>query len=593
MLYQFKDYLNEKYCKPLYRVPIDLAFGCPHRDINGKGCIFCSEDGARARHLTRHLDLKTQVSNGINYVEERYRANGNYIAYFQSYTNTNASVDILKKYYEEVLSFADFKMVIISTRPDCLPDDVLEYLSELNNHYELWVELGVQSSNDNTLKRINRGHDFSLSEEAVKKLSSLNIKTAAHIILGLPGENINDYRNTINKLSSLPFGGIKIHNLLILKKSPLAKVYKDINFSLMNEYEYASALIDVIRRTPSNWPLMRINTDAPPEDVIAPKWSLSKGQFLELIKNSMQKYGYKQSDLVGVKKSNCNSKSVASFLKVKTDDNSFTFYHPLFKENFHSLAGAASEAKRKFIEPSMLKEKLQTTKRCIKILDVGFGLGYNAIAAIKTTLKYGGEIKITSLELNSISLVLAKELYKNNTIEFNIIDSLLQNNVWKYDSAKIKILLGDARAKTKNLTEQFDIVFMDGFSPAKNPELWTFDFIREIKKRLSHDGIIVTYSSAFSVIGALLRNGLHIGSTKPFGRKKGGIIASCKKENIVTSLSDKATNITLKSTAGVPYRDPGFSWSTKKIIQHRDKIVKRLQNKGILKWYKPTLSVLS
>ena len=612
IIYQFKDYLIKKYGKPLYRVSIDLALDCPHRDKTGNGCIFCTEDGAKARHLTRHLDLKTQVSEGIKYVERRYNANGNYIAYFQSYTNTNASVDILKKYYEEVLAQADFKMLIISTRSDCLPDDILEYLSELNNRYELWVELGVQSANDDTLKRINRGHDFSSVESAVKKLSALNIKTAAHIILGLPGENINDYRNTIHKLSCLPFSGIKIHNLLVLKKSPLAKVYNDINLHLMNEYEYASALIDIIRRIPSSWPLMRINADAPPENIIAPKWSLSKGQLLELIKNSMQQNGYMQGDLIegsaddsdkdndndndkdndkdkdndNDKDKDSDSKSIASFLKVKTNDDSFTFYHPVFRENFHSLAGAASEAKKKFIEPAMLKEKLQSNNKCINILDIGFGLGYNAIAAVKAVQKYGGKVKIISLELNNTPLTLAKDLYKEGTVEFDIINTLLHNNVWNSNSAGIEIKYGDARNSIRQIIEKIDIVFMDGFSSAKNPELWTFDFIREIVKKISQEGLIVTYSSAFPVRGAFLRNKLNVGTTKPFGRKKGGTIASLNTKNINILLSEKEANIVLKSTAGVSYRDPELNWPAKKILQYRDKLVKHLRNKGVPRWFK-------
>ena len=584
ILYQFKDYLIKKYGKPLFRVPIDLALDCPHRQTNVDGCIYCSEDGARARHLARHLDLKIQVAKGVEYVEKRYKANGNYIAYFQSYTNTNASIDVLKKHYEKVLSLADFKMLIISTRPDCLPDGVLEYLSELNQRYELWVELGVQTANDKTLEKINRGHNFAAVKTAVKKLSALNIKTAAHIILGLPGEDINDYRDTIHELARLPFSGLKVHNLIVLKKSPLAKIYKDIDLALLNEYEYASALIDIIRRTPADWPIMRINADAPPEDIIAPKWSLTKGQFLELIKSNMQKNEFSQGDLVGKKDSDRDSTSnIVSFFKVKTDDNSFTFYHPKFKENFHSLAGAASEAEKKFIEPARLEE---SSPEGVKILDIGFGLGYNVIAVIKHASTLELPIKIFSLELDHTPLMLAKELYKKGTLDFNIIDSLLQNNSWHSGSAKIEIQYGDARTTIQRLAEKFDIVFMDGFSSTKNPELWTFDFVREIVKKISQDGVIVTYSSAFPVKGAFLRNKLHVGITEPFGRKKGGTIASFNLEKIEKPLPKKDRNIILKSTAGIPYRDPNLNWSGKKIIQYRTKLVTHLRGKGVPRWHK-------
>ena len=517
-------------------------------------------------------------------------------------------------------------MIIISTRPDCLPNATLEYLSELNKKYELWIELGVQTAKDNTLKLINRGHDFSCTENAVKKLSALNIKTAAHIILGLPGENINDYRNTIYNLTKLPFSGIKIHNLLVLKNSPLAKMYGRIAIRPLNEYEYASALIDVIRRTPSNWPIMRINADANPEDIIAPKWTLAKGQFLELVKNTMRDNNFYQGELAGKKPSQEKTPNeLISYLKIKTDDNSYTFYHPVYKENYHTLAGAKTEAQKKFIEPSKLGFRLrsielrrtsQTTDHELQapdrrfnvrvspcpsvsvrdplpqspsatnILDIGFGLGYNAIAAIKEAQKYNGSIKVTSLELNNTPLTLAQQLYKKSTIDADIINKLLLNNQWSKDGNKIEILYGDARKTIQQITDKFDIVFMDGFSTTKNPELWTFDFIKEIVKRLHKDGIIVTYSSAFPVRGAFLKNKLFVGTTKPFGRKKGGTIASFLQSNIDLPLSKKDTNIILKSTAGVPYRDLILNWTPKEILQHRKKIVKRLQNKGIPSWFK-------
>ena len=598
---QFKNYLTEEYGKPLYRIPIDLAFGCPHRNQNGDGCIFCPEDGARARHLTRHLNLKEQVTKGIDYAERRYKANGNYIAYFQSYTNTNAPVETLKKYYEQVLSLAEFKMVIISTRPDCLPDDILEYLSELNNKYELWVELGVQTANDSTLKLINRGHDFSCTKSAVKELSALNIKTAAHIILGLPDENISDYRNTIYQLSTLPFSGIKIHNLLVLKKTPLAKMYGRIAIRPLNEYQYASAVIDVIRRTPANWPVMRINTDANPKDIIAPKWNLTKGQFLELIKTTMEENGFYQGELAGKKPSlekNIDHELI-SYLKIKTEDGSYTFYNPTYKENYHTLAGAAAETQKKFIEPGKLKERLQTTGyrlqkpttnnqqlTTINILDIGFGLGYNAIATIKEALQRNSSVKVTSLELNSTPLTLAQSIYKKDSLENNIISKMLEENKWEKDNNKIEILYGDARNTIQQIEGKFDIVFMDGFSTTKNPELWTFDFIKEIAKRLQTDGVIITYSSAFPVRGAFLRNKLFVGTTEPFGRKKGGTIASFSPKNIITPLAEKETNIILKSTAGIPYRDPTLNWSTKQILHQRSKTAKRLKSKGIPSWYK-------
>jgi len=214
-IYFFKDYLIDVYGKPLYRIPIDFALGCPHR-INGEGgCFFCAENGSRAIHLQRNLDIHKQIDAGIKYVENRYSADGNYIAYFQAYTNTYAELSQLKKLYSTVLDYKKFKMLMISTRSDCLSDDVIDYLSDLNQTIDLWIEIGVQSSNDNTLKQINRGHNFDSVINAVNNLNRRGIKSVAHIILGLPGESEYDYFKTINDINALPFNAVKIHNLFV------------------------------------------------------------------------------------------------------------------------------------------------------------------------------------------------------------------------------------------------------------------------------------------------------------------------------------------------------------------------------------------
>ncbi|MCK4981699.1 MAG: radical SAM protein, partial [Victivallaceae bacterium] len=169
----FKEYLIEKYSHALYRIPIDLPLGCPNRENNfGHGCIYCAEDGNRARHLKYKLDLAGQVKSGIEFAARRYGAEPPYIAYFQSFTNTHGTIEELRGFYNEVLSQADFKMVIIGTRPDCLGDEIIELLREIAAKYELWVELGVQTSNDETLKLIRRGHDFEAVKTASRKLAT-------------------------------------------------------------------------------------------------------------------------------------------------------------------------------------------------------------------------------------------------------------------------------------------------------------------------------------------------------------------------------------------------------------------------------------
>jgi radical SAM protein (TIGR01212 family) len=588
----FKDYLTEKYGMALYRVPVDLPFSCPHRiSGGGKGCTFCPEDGARARHLRNNLDLKTQVNDGIAYVHRRYGKDCGLIAYFQSFTNTNAPLEELKKYYSEVLSYAKFAMVIISTRPDCLPDDVLDYLSELNEEYDLWIELGVQSANDKTLERINRQHNFQCVKDAVAKLAERKIKSVAHVILGLPGEGICEFRRTAEEISRLPFSAVKIHNLLVLKKTPMAKEYavqqetggsgQGVNHKNresgtiipMNEYEYADALLDFLKYIPDDWPLMRITADADPDDIIAPKWWMKKGQFLEYIRERLEN----------------PAKLAEKMPTVKTADGSLTLYQPEYKQHFHSLAGAESEAEKKFIVPCEIRRLLEAGKD-LKILDVGFGLGYNAVAVANLANQIRkGRVDITSLEMDLRTVEAASAIAEkspDDALRKTILKSLLTAHTWTDKFSSIKLLLGDARQTISLIDEKFDAVFHDPFSHEVNPELWSYDFFRAISAKLADDGVIATYSNAFPVRGAMIRCRLYVGETPAFGRKKGGTIASFNKAAIRLPLPEKDMNIIMKSTAGVAYRDITLNKNRRDICEFRRKVVKKLHHHKIPKWYK-------
>ena len=630
----FKEYLIDKYNKPLYRIPIDLPLSCPHRVTgSGKGCLFCPEDGARARHLKNNLDLKTQVTAGINYVRERYGKDVGLIAYFQSFTSTNAPLEQLKKYYSEVLSYANFDMVIISTRPDSIPDDTLEYLSELNDQYPLWIELGVQSANDKTLEIINRQHDFQCVKDIVAKLAKRNIKCACHTILGLPGETTLDFQNTAKELSKLPFSAIKIHNLLILKKTPLAKIYHKQQNNIpvdypeiqpLNEYEYGDALIEFLKYIPKEWPLMRITADAPSKDIIAPKWWMKKGQFIDHIRERQDNPNSATID------NTFSTEYSTTMPKVKTQDGSYTLYHPEYKQHFHSLAGANSEAEEKFLKPCEVRKKLKDGES-LTILDIGFGLGNNALAVIdaakeilfsnksigslkkqaclplnplvglkKSTCGPCGSCELISLERDEKTLQIASQLKPNN----KILQQIYKDKKWSSEYASIELYVGDARetinkidptsgfysqmpvAKSLIQTKKFDMIFLDPFSHEANPELWSFDFLAKLAALLNDNGVIVTYSAAFPVRGALLKCGLTIGETPSFGRKKGGTIASFASDKILSPLTQKEMNILTKSTAGVPYRDKNLNKSRDQICEYRNKVIKKLQSMGIPKWWK-------
>ena len=568
----FKEYLIEKYGHALYRIPIDLPLGCPNRENNfGQGCIYCAEDGNRARHLKYKLDLAGQVKSGIDFVTRRYGAKAPYIAYFQSFTNTHGTIEELRAFYDEVLNQADFKMVIIGTRPDCLSDEIIGLLKEIASKYELWVELGVQTSNDETLKLIQRGHDFESVKTATHKLADAGISCAAHIILGLPGEIIDDYRQTARDIAALPFKAIKLHNLLILKNTALTKMFAEKNSIVkpLNEYEYAQAAAEFLRLMPDDYYILRLNTDAPEKELVAPKWWMKKGQFLDFFKN------YYASGGQGT-----------AFHGVKTEDGSPSLYHPKYRQHFHTLAGARSEAEKKFIEAVDLRQIL-TIQKNVKLLDIGFGLGYNAVAAVNAAESVkNGKLRIISLENDIQVLKVSLDLFEEASLHRNILESLLETGRWQGDFAEIELIIGDARNSVLELDDKFDCVFMDGFSPDKNPELWTYDLIRELVRCLDAKGFIVTYSSAYPVRGALLRCGLSVGQTDAFGRRRSGTIATFAAPADFNYLAQKELDLIRKSTAGAAYRDPGLYHSAKDILKNKTLLIAELRRRGIPKWYK-------
>ncbi|MDD5728976.1 MAG: MnmC family methyltransferase, partial [Victivallales bacterium] len=396
---------------------------------------------------------------------------------------------------------------------------------------------------------------------------------AALVILGLPGDTAADSRRTARAIAALPFKAVKLHNLLVLKHTPLAKMFADKNrhpeIRPLNEYEYAFAAAEFLRELPDEMMIMRLNTDASAENLIAPKWWMSKGAFLEFFK-----IYYASGD------------RDTAFQPVTTEDGSLSLYHPGYKQHFHTLAGARSEAVKKFIEPANLAHRLQGNSR-VRLLDIGFGLGYNAVAAAElAAATKRGSLEICSLENDLNALKAALSLFSPDTLHYRVLKSLLEHGFWGEEFAQIKLLADDARKSLTGLENEFDCIFMDGFSPDKNPELWTYDFIRGLARRLSSNGIIVTYSSAYPVRGALLRCGLQLGMTEAFGRKRGGTVAVFSPPENFIPLPPKELDIIRKSTAGTAYRDPGLCAQAKAIIAGKQKLVHRLRRLGIPKWYK-------
>ena len=566
----FREYLSNVFGRPLQRIPLDLGLSCPNRTPDGRGgCAFCTPEGGRARHLSAGMSLEEQVRRGLDYVRRRYDSGPPYVAYFQAFTGTNANVNELRALYGKALSLADFKAVIVATRPDCLPDETLDFLAELNAKYELWVELGVQTANDKTLAALNRGHDFASVENAVKKLAERNIKTAAHVILGLPGETQEDFMQTAQKLSALPFSGIKVHNLLILKDTPLERLLSTGGVKPMNEYDYAMALVPFMEALPDEWIVMRLTAEAPKELVSAPHWWMKKGQFLDMF---LKMFDSK------------NAPGDHILPAVKTGDGSFTLYHPQFRQHFHSVAGALTESKKKYLEPCRMKELLAEGEN-LSLLDVGFGLGFNASSAALLAESVGkAKLYIVSLEADRNVLQAASKLPDHPAPQ--IIKALEETGRWESPKANIEILWGDARDSVAQMKAKFDFIFLDGFSSESNPELWTLDFVKRLRSLLKPHGFLATYSAAIPFRGALLKSGFRVFESKPFGRRRGGTVAALESSPWLPPITEKELLIARKSTAGTPYRDPILKWTRERIISYRSELVAKLRAKGVPKWYK-------
>ena len=565
-----KSYFQRKYGAPLQRIPLDPGFPCPNRNPDGSGgCAFCPGDGSRAQHLKAGMSLEEQVRSGIAFAKVRYGAMPPYAAYFQAYTTTNGPVDQLREMYNEVLGMADFPCVIVATRPDCLPPQVIDLLAELTEKHEVWVELGVQTANDATLHTINRGHDFAAVEQVVPLLAARGIKVAAHVILGLPGETMEDYRRTAEKLAKLPLSGIKTHNLLIYRNTPMEKLFKAGKLKPLNEYEYAEALAEFLRILPDDLVVMRLCADAPDDGLAVRNWWMEKGAFTDMFLK-MYESGNTAPDCMKA---------------VRTADGSYTFYHPKYRQHFHSVAGAREESVKKYLEPCLVEKMLQEGKT-VDILDVGFGMGWNVHAAVELAEKVRcGKLRIISMELDRTAIDNATRLPGRE--DDPVIRALADTGKYESDFATAEILCGDARQTIQTLERTFDAIFLDAFTPDTNPELWTSEFIAQLKAHLKEHGRIASYCSAYPVRGALIENGFSVLESEAFGRKRGGTVASLIPAGDLSPLPEKEFMITTKSTAGTPYRDASLTSSREEILQRHTDEIKARRAAGIPKWYRP------
>lgn len=271
--YEMRSQFQDK----VFKVMLDAGFTCPNRDgtIAKGGCTFCSARGSGDFAGSRRNDLVTQF-NTIRDRQHLKWPNAKYIGYFQAYTNTYAPVEVLREYYEVILKQPGVVGLSIATRPDCLPDDVIEYLAELNERTYLWVEMGLQTIHDSTSELINRAHDTECYLRAVEKLRRHNIRVCTHIIYGLPQEDHEMMLATGKAVSRMDVQGVKIHLLHLMRKTPMVKQYEAGLLRFLERDEYVNLIVDTLEFLPPEMIIHRLTGDAPRELLIGPKWSLDK-----------------------------------------------------------------------------------------------------------------------------------------------------------------------------------------------------------------------------------------------------------------------------------------------------------------------------
>ncbi|MBC1357916.1 TIGR01212 family radical SAM protein [Listeria booriae] len=276
--------LREHFGYKVFKVALDGGFDCPNRDgtVAHGGCTFCSAAGSGDFAGDRVDDLQTQFHTIKEKMHTKWK-DGKYMAYFQAFTNTHAPVAELREKYESVLKEPGVVGLSIATRPDCLPDDVVDYLAELNDRIYLWVELGLQSAHNETGVLINRAHDYDCYVEGVEKLHARGIRVCTHIINGLPRETPEMMMQTVQKVVESGVAGIKIHLLHLLKGTPMVQQYQNGELKFLTKDDYVSLVCDQLEILPPEMVIHRITGDGAIDDLIGPIWSLNKWEVLNSI----------------------------------------------------------------------------------------------------------------------------------------------------------------------------------------------------------------------------------------------------------------------------------------------------------------------
>jgi radical SAM protein (TIGR01212 family) len=285
----FNTYLKNKYGQRVQKVTVDAGFTCPNRDgtVASGGCIYCNNDSFNPGYNDPTKSIRQQINEGTEFLRRRYGVE-KFIVYFQPYSNTYASLDKLKLVFEEALSLPEVIGLTIGTRPDCIDEAKIAYLESLANTYDITIEYGLESIYDDSLKRINRGHDYQSYLDAIEMTKNRGIMIGTHIILGFPWENLQQWLHEAEVLSEIDFNFLKIHQLHIVKDTVMEKQHKESPYRLFTLTEYVDTVVSFLENLNPKIIIQRLAGEAPKPMLVAPKWGKRNSEVLRFIHNKLE-----------------------------------------------------------------------------------------------------------------------------------------------------------------------------------------------------------------------------------------------------------------------------------------------------------------
>jgi len=295
----FGSWMKKRFPYKVQKISIDAGFSCPNRDgkISKGGCIFCDNKTFNPSYCDPTKSIKEQIQEGKDFFRRKYK-DMKFIAYFQAYSNTYAPIEQLKRIYEKALEEEEIVGIAIGTRPDCVNEEILDYLAQLNKQTFVTIEYGVESTNDETLRFINRGHDFACSKRAIEMSAERGLCVGIHVILGLPGEDKEECIRQAKIISDLPINILKIHQMQVIKGTKLARIYEKEPFHLYDVEEYINLVTEYLRWIRKDIVIERVVSQSPKELLIAPDWGLKNYQFTNLLLNHMKEVKAQQGDKI-------------------------------------------------------------------------------------------------------------------------------------------------------------------------------------------------------------------------------------------------------------------------------------------------------